>query len=101
MIAVLRQRRFLDRRGFDVPWFGSLSRFLCNAPIDEAGRDRGDCGIAVRHLYGKRRAKPGRFRDGFLKEKRFLIMDRDPLFTAKFRRVLTSSGVCAQMSVRP
>lgn len=31
--------------------------------------------------------------DGFLLGKRFLIMDRDPLYTAAFRRLLRDSGV--------
>jgi transposase InsO family protein len=31
--------------------------------------------------------------DGFLEGKRFLIMDRDPNFTAAFRRLLSDSGV--------
>jgi len=31
--------------------------------------------------------------DGFLREKRFLIMDRDPLFSAAFRRTLKDAGV--------
>ena len=31
--------------------------------------------------------------DGFLREKRYLILDRDPFFTPAFRRTLTESGV--------
>jgi len=31
--------------------------------------------------------------DGFLLGKRYLIMDRDPLYTAAFRELLTASGV--------
>ena len=31
--------------------------------------------------------------DGFLRDRRFLIMDRDPLFTAAFRHLLAESGV--------
>ena len=31
--------------------------------------------------------------DGFCKDKRFVVMDRDPLFTKKFREILDSSGV--------
>jgi putative transposase len=31
--------------------------------------------------------------DGFLREKRYLIMDRDPVFTDAFRSMLLSSGV--------
>jgi transposase InsO family protein len=31
--------------------------------------------------------------DGFLREKRYLIMDRDPVFTAAFRSLLLSSGI--------
>jgi transposase InsO family protein len=31
--------------------------------------------------------------DGFLKEKRYLIHDRDPLFTAEFQAILNASGV--------
>ena len=31
--------------------------------------------------------------DGFLQGKRFLILDRDPLFTAQFRALLKCSGV--------
>jgi len=31
--------------------------------------------------------------DGFLTGKRYLIMDRDPLYTQEFRDVLTSAGV--------
>jgi len=33
------------------------------------------------------------FEDGFLREARFLIHDRDPLFTREFRRTLKRSGV--------
>jgi transposase InsO family protein len=33
------------------------------------------------------------FRDGFLREARFLIHDRDPLFTREFRRTLKRSGI--------
>jgi transposase InsO family protein len=33
------------------------------------------------------------FEDGFLKASRFLIHDRDPLFTTEFRRTLKRSGV--------
>jgi len=31
--------------------------------------------------------------DGFLKDKRYLILDRDPLYTAEFRKLLRASGV--------
>ena len=31
--------------------------------------------------------------DGFLKDKRFLIMDRDPLYTSQFHSILGSTGV--------
>ena len=31
--------------------------------------------------------------DGFLRDKRYLILDRDPLYTAEFRRLLRASGV--------
>ncbi len=31
--------------------------------------------------------------DGFLKGKRYLILDRDPLYTAEFRKLLRASGV--------
>ncbi len=31
--------------------------------------------------------------DGFLRDKRFLILDRDPLYTAQFRALLLDSGV--------
>jgi len=31
--------------------------------------------------------------DGFLKGKKFLILDRDPLFTKRFRQLLRSAGV--------
>ena len=31
--------------------------------------------------------------DGFLRDKRFLILDRDPLYTSEFRRLLRESGV--------
>ena len=34
-------------------------------------------------------------KDGFLKDKRVLIHDRDPLFTKKFRETLRASGVRA------
>jgi len=34
------------------------------------------------------------FEDGFLRGARFLIHDRDPLFTKQFRRTLAGSGVC-------
>jgi hypothetical protein len=33
------------------------------------------------------------FEDGFLRDARFLIHDRDPLFTAEFRHMLERSGV--------
>ena len=33
--------------------------------------------------------------DGFLRETRHLILDRDPLYTAAFRRMLKDSGVSA------
>lgn len=35
------------------------------------------------------------FEDGFLRGARFLIHDRDPLFTKEFRRTLEGSGVCS------
>ena len=31
--------------------------------------------------------------DGFLKDKRYLIHDRDPLYTKKFQTILESSGL--------
>ena len=31
--------------------------------------------------------------DGFLKDKKFLVMDRDPLFTAAFKDILRAGGV--------
>jgi transposase InsO family protein len=31
--------------------------------------------------------------DGFLKGKRFLLLDRDPLYTSQFRALLSSAGV--------
>ncbi|MBW2459980.1 MAG: hypothetical protein JRI68_36165 [Deltaproteobacteria bacterium] len=33
--------------------------------------------------------------DGFLHDARFIILDRDPLYTAAFRRMLKDSGVKA------
>ena len=39
--------------------------------------------------------------DGILNGKRFLIHDRDPLFTAEFRSILTSVGVdCVKLPPR-
>jgi transposase InsO family protein len=31
--------------------------------------------------------------DGFLEGKRFLLLDRDPLYTSQFRALLSSAGV--------
>jgi hypothetical protein len=31
--------------------------------------------------------------DGFLKGKRFLLLDRDPLYTSQFQALLSSAGV--------
>ncbi len=40
--------------------------------------------------------------DGFLKSKRVLIHDRDPLFTMKFRQTLKAAGVrCLRMPKYP
>jgi len=39
--------------------------------------------------------------DGFLKGKRYLVHDRDPLFTDAFRAVLRASGVtCLKLPAR-
>ncbi len=43
--------------------------------MSQAGRDLTDCD------------------EGFLKEARYLVHDRDPLFTRAFREILKSSGV--------
>ena len=32
--------------------------------------------------------------EGFLKDKKYLIHDRDPLFSEEFRQILKSSGIC-------
>jgi putative transposase len=50
------------------------------------------CARSARN-QGVRRVEEAQFREGFLKEARYLIHDRDPLFTRSFRETLRSSGV--------
>jgi hypothetical protein len=81
--------------------FGGLSRFLVFFVIDVASRR-----VQIAGVYADP-AEPQMLQmarnltdaeDGFLKGKRILIHDRDPLFTKKFRETLKATGVrCLKM----
>ena len=77
---------------------GGLTRFLVFFVIDLASRKVEIAGIHVdpcetQMLQYARNLTDAE--DGFLKGKRILIHDRDPLFTEKFRQTLRAAGVRA------
>src|SRR5215831_4178870 len=73
-----------------------LTRFLVLFFIDLASR-RGEIGGVARQANGLWVSQVARnltdAEEGFLTGKRYLIHDRDPLFTAEFLEILKSSGV--------
>ena len=80
---------------------GGLTRFLIFFVIDLASRRVQIAGIQPdpieKHMlqWARNLTDPG---DGFLNGKRFLIHDRDPLFTKKFRKTMRASGIrCLKM----
>src|SRR5689334_10429413 len=81
-----------------------LKRYLLLFFIDLSTRKVAIAGIASR-ANGLWMSQVGRqvtdAVDGILNGKRFLIHDRDPLFTAEFRTILTSVGVhCVKLPPR-
>ena len=81
-----------------TPSFGAsagLVRYIVLFVIDLGTRRVETAGIA-RQPHGawmKRVARNLTDRDGFLKGMRYVIHDRDPLFTEEFRRILRDAGV--------
>ena len=86
-------RRFLQHGGLDAK---GLTRYLVLFFIDLSTRKVEIAGIASR-ANGLWMSQVGRrvtdAVDGILNGKRFLIHDRDPLFTAEFQDILTSVGI--------
>jgi len=80
---------------------GGLTRFLVFFVIDLASRRVQIAGIqpdpSEKHMLQYARNLTDA-EEGFLKDKRFMIHDRDPLFTKKFRRTMRAGGVqCRRM----
>ena len=84
---------FLHHRGLDAPGF---VRFLVLFFIDLRSR-RVEIGGVTRQANGLWRSPVARnlsdAEEGFLTGKRYLIHDRDPLFTTEFVEILKSTGV--------
>jgi len=76
-------------------WLG-LTRYMVLVTIDYATRRVEVVGI-IQQAYGEWMSQAARNLtdqlSGFLKDKRYLIHDRDPLFTKEFRGILRSSGI--------
>jgi putative transposase len=92
-----RSDGLLHRRSRDARW---LVRYHVLFVLDLASR-RDEISVVVHQPHEAWMKQAARnltdMVDGFLRDKRSLMMDRDPVFTAAFRSLLTSSGV---MSVR-
>jgi len=84
---------FLHHRGLDAPGF---VRFLVLFFIDLRSR-RVEIGGVARQANGLWMSQVARnlsdAEEGFLTGKRYLIHDRDPLFTTEFVEILKSTGV--------
>ena len=80
----------------EVETIKGLTRYLVLFFIDLSTRKVAIAGIAS-HVNGLWKGQVGRHItdavDGILNGKRFLIHDRDPLFTAEFQSVLSSVGI--------
>ena len=76
-------------------WLG-LTRYMVLVTIDYATGKVEVVGI-IQQAYGQWMSQAARNLtdqfSGFLKDKRYLIHDRDPLFTKEFRGILRSSGI--------
>jgi transposase InsO family protein len=98
LAAHLGQVAALDFFTVEVLTLAGLVRFHVLFVIDLATREVEVAGISHQPfeawmLQVTRHLTDPHPQDGFLKDHRYLIMDRDPLFTAKFRALLERSGV--------
>ncbi len=86
----------IDFFNVEVLTFGGIIRYMVLFAIDYKTRRVEILGI-IPQAYGGWMEQMARNMtdpfDGFCKDKRFVVMDRDPLFTEKFRDILDSSGV--------
>ncbi len=86
----------IDFFNVEVLTFGGIIRYMVLFAIDYKTRRVEILGITPQ-AYGDWMKQMARNMtdpfDGFCKDKRFVVMDRDPLFTEKFRDILDSSGV--------
>ena len=86
----------IDFFNVEVLTFGGIIRYMVLFAIDYKTRRVEILGI-IPQAYGGWMEQMARNMtdpfEGFCKDKRFVVMDRDPLFTEKFRDILDSSGV--------
>ncbi|MHC4757268.1 MAG: integrase core domain-containing protein [Planctomycetota bacterium] len=86
----------IDFFSVEVLTLGGIIRYMVLFAIDYKTRKVEILGI-IPQAYGGWMEQIARNMtdpfDGFCKDKRFVVMDRDPLFTEKFRKILSSSGV--------
>ena len=80
----------------EVYTLSGLTRYMVLVTIDYATRKVNVAGI-IQQAHGewmlqKARNLADQF-SGFLKDKKYLIHDRDPLFTEEFREILKASGI--------
>jgi len=86
----------IDFFSTEIYTLSGLTRYMVLVSIDYATRKVEVVGI-IQQAHGhwmrqKARILTDQF-TGFLKDKKYLIHDRDPLFTQEFRAILKSSGV--------
>ena len=86
----------IDFFSVEVLTLGGIIRYMVLFAIDYKTRRVEILGI-IPQAYGGWMEQMARNMtdpfDGFCKDKRFVVMDRDPLFTEKFRNILDNSGV--------
>jgi putative transposase len=86
----------IDVSTYEVYTLPGLTRYMVLVTIDYATRKVNVAGIIQRAhgewMLQKARNLTDQF-SGFLKDKKYLIHDRDPLFTEEFCQILKSSGI--------
>ena len=86
-------QRFLHSRSVDLLWVEALRRVVLHGPLDSTRADRWNCELREWTMDEPNRTKSNDVVDGFFTGKRYLIHDRDPLYTKEFLASLADSGI--------
>ncbi len=83
----------LHGRGAELDRAGPLPRLFRDGPFESAGRDRGYIACPDGQWMEQVARNLLDAGDGFLLGKRYLILDRDPLYTREFRTAMKRGGL--------